>query len=87
MNNGSVVYHARVLPRTGIFEIQELKVRTVTDTYFVGVDKDTKRAHLLPLSEINESVFEDRRDALKRVKFAENNMNKHISEETYYEED
>lgn len=87
MNVGSIVYHSRIVPNVGIFEICELKVRTVEDTYFVGVDKETKRAFLLPLSSVNETIFENRMDALKRVKFAEQYMNKHISEETDYEED
>lgn len=86
MVKGSVVYNARILPSVGIFEVLELKVRTVTDDYFVGVDKIEKRAHLYPMSAINESIFDNREDALKRVKFAEKYMNKNISDETYYEE-
>lgn len=87
MTKGAVVYHSRILPSVGIFEIMELKVRTVTDSYFVGVDKQTKRAMLFPLSSINETVFENRSDALQSVKFAEKYLKKDISEETFYEED
>lgn len=87
MVKGSVMYNARIIPNVGIFEILELKIRTVTDEWFVGVDKDSRRAHLYPMSAINETVFEKREDALKRVKFAEKYMNKHISDEISYEED
>lgn len=87
MNKGSILYHSRILPNAGIFEICEIKINTVTDTYFVGVDKDTKKSFLFPYSAINETVFEDRKYALERVKFAEQYMNKNISNEKDYEED
>lgn len=79
------VYHTRVYPLLGMYELDELKVRTVTDTYFVGIEKHTKKAFLFPYSAIGNIVFFDRSEALKKVKDMEKNKVE-ISNETYYEE-
>ena len=39
------------MPNLGIFDVYELKIRTVTDTYYVGTDKRDKKAFLLPTTE------------------------------------
>ena len=80
-----VVYYARIIPNTGIYEVCELFVRTVTDDYFVGIDKRDKHAYLFGYNAIDNTVFVDRKDALNKVKIAESNK-KDISSETYYEE-
>ena len=49
---GDVVYYARIMPTLGIYDVCELKIRTITATYFVGMDKRDKRAFLLPYSAI-----------------------------------
>ena len=81
-----VVYYARIIETVGIYEVLELKIRTIEDTYFVGTDKSTRHAYLLSNSYLGKLVFKDRQAALKVVKEAEKNR-KVISEETYYEED
>ena len=63
----------------------ELSIRTVEDTYFVGVDKKDKRAFLFDYDAIGEYVFINRKDALNKLKDAEKNK-KEISNETFYEE-
>ena len=73
------------MPTLGIYDVCELKIRTVADTYFVGTDKRDKRAFLLPYSAIGEYVFIDRKDAVDKAITAEENAPK-ISKETYYEE-
>ena len=73
------------MPILGIYDVCELKIRTVADTYFVGTDKRDKRAFLLPYSAIGEYVFIDRKDAVDKAILAEENAPK-ISKETYYEE-
>ena len=66
-----VVYWARIIPGVGIYEVYELKIRTVTDTWFVGIEKRDKQAFLLNLSEIRKTIFEERDKALQVVKEAE----------------
>ena len=79
------VYYARIIPNTGIYEVCELIVRTVSDDYFAGMDKRDKRTYLFSYNAIGNTVFINRKDALSKVKIAESNK-KDISSETYYEE-
>ena len=74
------------MPNLGIFDVYELKIRTIEDTYFVGTDKRDKKAFLLPYSAIEKYVFIDRKDAVDKAIVAEENNKKVISAETYYEE-
>ena len=83
---GETVYFARILESVGIYEILELKIRTVEDSFFVGTEKSTKHAYLFGYSYLNKTIFSDRRKALKIVKEAEKNKTE-ISNEVYYEED
>lgn len=80
-----VVYYARIIPNTGIYEVCELIIRTVADDYFAGMDKRDKRTYLFGYNAIDDTVFVDRKDALSKVEIAESNK-KDISSETYYEE-
>lgn len=85
LSKKQIVYYARIIKEVGMYEILELKLRTVTEDYFVGTDKDTKHAYLFNNSSIGKTVFTDRKDALKLVKEAEKNK-KTVSEEVFYEE-
>lgn len=85
LNKGDKVFYARILPSTGTYDLCDLNIRTVEDTYFVGVDKKDKRAYLFGYDSLGKEVFEDRKEALATVKKAEKNK-KVISDETYYEE-
>ena len=85
LNKKDIVYYARIVPNSGIYDLYELSIRTVEDTYFVGVDKKDKRAFLFDYDAIGEYVFTNRKDALNRLKDAEKNK-KEISNETFYEE-
>ena len=80
-----VVYYTKIIPSCGIYEVCELKIRTVEDGWFVGIEKRDKHTYLLYNSEIGKTVFMDRQDALDKVKDAEKNK-KTVSNETYYEE-
>lgn len=79
------MYYAKAFPTIGVFEIDELKIRTVTEKYFVGVEKRTKRSDLFSYNAIGNIIFFDRSDALKRVKEMEKDKVV-VSNETYYEE-
>ena len=39
INKGDTVYYTRVFPNTGTYDLCELRVRTVMDNWFCGVDK------------------------------------------------
>ena len=80
-----IVYYARIIPNTGIYEVCELIIRTVADDYFAGMDKRDKRTYLFGYNAIDNTVFVDRKDALNKMKIAESKQ-KDISAETYYEE-
>ncbi len=72
LHKGSVVYYARLIPKNHVYEVCELKIRTVEETWFVGVDKRDKHAYLLNTADINQTVFEKRQDALSLVKKMQN---------------
>lgn len=80
-----IVYYARILPSLGIYDLDELKIRTVEKDYFVGIAKHNRKAFLFSYNSIGKTVFVNRRDALKKIKEAEKNR-KEVSTETYYEE-
>lgn len=82
-----IVYHTRIFPTLGIYDLDELKVRTVEDDWFVAIEKSTRKAFLFSYDLINKTIFLDRKEALNKVKEAEKEKHKfHVSTETYYEE-
>ena len=86
LTKGDIVYYARIMPNLGIFDVYDIKIRTVTDTWFSGVEKRDKKVFLFPFSAIDEYVFLNRKDAVDMATNAEENNKKVISTETYYEE-
>ena len=80
------LFYARIIPRVGIYDVLELTVRTVRDTYFTCIEKRDKHAYLFHNRDLNIIVFKNRQDALDRVLAAEKNKPK-VSDEIYYEED
>ena len=82
---GDIVYYARIMPTLGIYDVCELKIRTITDTYFVGTDKRDKRAYLFSYNAVGKCIFSNRKDAVEKVITAEESSPK-VSKETFYEE-
>ena len=82
---GNTIYYARIMPTLGIYDVCELKIRTVADTYFVGTDKRDKRAYLFSYNAVEECIFLNRKDAVEKAIAAEESSPK-VSKETYYEE-
>lgn len=70
-NKGDTVYWARIVPSCDLYEVEELKLRTVEDTYAVGIEKHTKQAFLFNYTDIDKCIFFDRISALRRVQIAE----------------
>lgn len=81
-----VVYYARIIPRLGVYDVCELIVRTVADTWFVGIDKHDKHALILDNSYIGDTVFFSRTDALNKVLDAEKTRSDLQTFTKYYEE-
>ena len=86
LKKNQIVYYARIIQTTGIYEVCELKIRTVTDNWFVGVDKRDKHAYLFYEKDIGKTIYFNRAEALSVVKEAEANKKNKTNEETYYEE-
>ena len=82
---GNTIYYARIIPTLGIYDVCELKIRTITDTYFVGTDKRDKRAYLFSYNAVGKCIFSNRKDAVEKVITAEES-NPKTSKEIYYEE-
>ena len=86
MKKGDIYYYARIIPNAGIYDLLEVKIRSVYETYFVGLEKFGKQAFLFNYSDIDKILFKNRKTALDFVKNAEKNK-KYIPTEIYYEED
>ena len=68
MEKGDVVYMCDVVPNCSIYEVFELTLRTVEDTYAVGVDKKSKQAYMFTPDMIGDYVFNHRIDAVDALK-------------------
>lgn len=85
MKRKDIVYYARIQPTLGVYDVLELMVRTVENTWFSGMDKRDKRVYLFSNKDLNKTVFTERKEALNKVKEAEKNKKK-VTFETEYEE-
>lgn len=77
-----VIFYARILEPVGVYEVKELVVRAIRDTWFSAIEKGSKRAYLFPYSLIGKEVFLDREEALSKVLDAEQNKKIVVSDET-----
>lgn len=64
---GQKVYYARIFESVGMFEVIDLKIRAVEDTWFTGTEQRTKQAFLFGMNAIGKTVFLDRQQALDLV--------------------
>lgn len=78
-----ILYYARILPGVRIYEVCEMEVRTVTDTWFVAIDKRDKRAYLFSYNNFEKTLFFNREDALAKVNEAEDKAGEFTSEILY----
>lgn len=81
MKKKDIVYYAQIIPKCRIYEVLELKVRTIKDNYFVAIEKRDKRAYLFYNKEIGSNIFLNRHEALEKVMQKENDEDE--SEEKY----
>lgn len=73
LKKSDIVYRTRILPAVGIYDLDELKIRTVEEDYFVGVEERNKNAFLLSYNSIGKTVSFSRKEALKKIREAEKN--------------
>ena len=71
MNKGDIYYYVRVLKKFNICEILDLKIRTVAEDYFVGVEKKEKQCFLFNYSDIDNIIFKNKKDALEKIMLLE----------------
>lgn len=57
LKRGDIVFYARILPYVNVYEVCELIIRSIQETYFVGVDKRDKRAYLFGYSALDKNVL------------------------------
>lgn len=80
-----ILYFACILNNTRTYEVCEFVIRTISDTWFVGIDKKDKYAYLFSYNDIDSILFFKREEALLKEVNAEENFNV-LSSEKYYEE-
>ena len=85
IKRGEIFFWARIYPTLGVYDVLEVKVRTVADNWFVAIEKREKQAQLFHYDDIDTVLFSDRKIALAKVKEAEKHKLK-VSDETNYEE-
>ena len=85
INIGDTLYYARIMPKLDVYDVYDLKVRTVEDTYFSTIDKKDKKSYLFSYNDIGKTVFINREEAVDKTKEAEKNKPK-VSAEIFYEE-
>lgn len=86
VRKNDIFYYTRIIPNCGIYYVLEIKIRSVYDDYFVGIEKRDKHVFLFYYSNIDKILFRDRKIAVNKANEAEKNKRKIVSEETYYEE-
>ena len=61
INKGDMVYYARIQKKNGIYDMRELKVRTVGEDYFCGMDKKDRHVYLFGYNALGDYVFQTRK--------------------------
>lgn len=76
LQRGMVMLYARILSRTDTYEVCEIRLRTIEDTWFTGCDTRSQTTYIFNRDQIDKTVFLNRSDALSVVKSTENNKTK-----------
>lgn len=86
LQKGTQLYYARIMPTLGIFDVYDVKVAALYDTYFAAQEKRDKRRFLFNYTDLNKTVFKNRLEALELAQEKELENKHKVSTETYYEE-
>lgn len=73
---GDFVYYAQSLPNLNEFNVIDLKVRMVEESWFSCTEKITKRAYIFNNSDLDRIVFRDRLSALEKARSDEEDYRK-----------
>lgn len=73
MKKGQTVYYTQIMVPLETFNLLELKVHTVKETWFTAIEIRTKRTYLFNMIDLDNVVFFDRDTALAKVKDSEKN--------------
>lgn len=68
MTKGDIVYYAHIKPGTDSYDLYELKVRTIYENSFVAEDIKDKVSYLIDNSQLGETVFFSRNEAVNFIK-------------------
>lgn len=68
MDIGDTCFYCVIVPQCGTYECEELKIRTVTEKYYVGVNVKTKQALVFTPDMIGTYVFNQRYQAVEALK-------------------
>ena len=71
ISKGTKVYWTRIHPQICVYDLYDLTVRSVYDTYFVAVDKRSKQSYIFNYKDINKTIYIERTDALDYIKTEE----------------
>lgn len=82
MKIGETLYYARILDRVGVYEVEEVRIRMIGDTWFSATENINKQAFIFSKNDIGIRVFEDRYEALMKVKAAESSATRIFTEYT-----
>lgn len=63
ISKGTLVYWGRVVSKVNMFDVVPLKVHTVADAYFTGIDDVTKHTHLFEWGALGAYVFLSKEEA------------------------
>lgn len=85
LQKGDKLYYARIIPKCGIYDVLDMKVSAIYDTYFAVTENRDKHRYLFSFDNIDKVIFKNRKHALNMVLDAEKN-NPKASDETFYEE-
>lgn len=83
LKKGDVYYYAQIIPSCDTFNVIEVKLVSVRDTYFTGMDKRDKKMYLFNNSDLNDIVFKDRLEALTKVNDEETKHKTKKTDEMY----
>ena len=85
--SNDTLYYAQIIPSLCQYNILDMKITTLYNTYFACTEKREKRRYLFNYTDIDKIIFTDRAKALEVVREAEKYKRENISNKIYYEED
>lgn len=65
---GTKLYYARIMPTLGVFDIYDMKVVALYDTYFAAQEKRDKRRFLFYYTDIQKQTRSVRTSTRKRIR-------------------